>query len=88
MALDDFPSEWILRIFGERNKPENIVDYKESKSSNVVHFAAWINYYTKAEELTFYNDEYDDYIPPKPEPKPRRRLTTDGLGDYERRIAK
>lgn len=85
MALNDFPAEWILRIYGERSAPYNVVNHAD-RSANVVHFAAWINYYTKADELIFYNDEYDDHEPVKPPPKPRRRPTTDQPGDYETRM--
>ncbi|KAF2629281.1 hypothetical protein BU25DRAFT_337398, partial [Macroventuria anomochaeta] len=56
------------------------------RTANVVHFAAWINYYTMADELLFYNDEYDDHKPAKPPPKPRRRPATDQPGDYEARV--
>ena len=85
MALDDYPADWILRVEGQRSAPENVVNHPD-RGANVVHFAAWINYYTKAEELIFYNDEYDDYVAPKPPPKPRRRPTTDSPGDYEARV--
>jgi hypothetical protein len=85
MALDDYPADWILRVEGQRSAPENLVNHPD-RGANVVHFAAWINYYTKAEELIFYNDEYDDYVAPKPPPKPRRRPTTDSPGDYEARV--
>ena len=89
MALDDYPADWILRVEGQRSAPENVVNHPD-RGANVVHFAAWINYYTKAEELIFYNDEYDDYVapkpPPKPPPKPRSRPTTDSPGDYEARV--
>jgi hypothetical protein len=85
MAFDDFPAEWILRVIGQRVAPSNVVTH-DNKTANVVHFAAWINYYTKADELLFYNDEYDDHEPVKPPPKPRRRPTTDRPGDYEARI--
>ncbi|KAH7087528.1 hypothetical protein FB567DRAFT_592207 [Paraphoma chrysanthemicola] len=81
MALDDFPEEWILRVIGERYKPENLVEHTK-KSANVVHFAAWINYYTKAEELTFYNDEYDDVELVKLPPKLRARPKTETPEDY------
>jgi hypothetical protein len=85
MALDDFSAEWILRVLGERSAPQNVITQPE-KSANVVHFAAWINYYERAADLTFYNDEYDDHVTPKPPPKPRRRPATDQLGDWEARI--
>ena len=58
-SLDDFPEAWILRVIGERYEPQNIVE-QGNKTANVVHFAAWVNYYEKAKVLTFYNDEYDD----------------------------
>jgi hypothetical protein len=81
MALDDFSAEWILRVLGERSAPQNVITQPE-KSANVVHFAAWINYYERAADLTFYNDEYDDHVTPKP----RRRPATDQPGDWEARI--
>ncbi|KAH7390025.1 hypothetical protein BKA66DRAFT_460320 [Pyrenochaeta sp. MPI-SDFR-AT-0127] len=86
MALDDFPQEWILRVIGERFHPKNIVE-QEDQSANVVHFAAWINYYDKAPHLTFYNDEYDDVVPVKPLSKPRRRPTTETEEQYIKRLA-
>jgi hypothetical protein len=85
MALDDFPDDWILRVVGTRYEPENIVETTD-KSGNVVHFAAWVNYYTKADELTFYNDEYDDVEPVKPPPKPRRRPTRETSEQYHDRV--
>lgn len=85
MALDDFPAEWILRVLGERTEPQNVIK-QPNKTANVVHFAAWINYYDMANELIFYNDEYDDHQLPKPPPKPRRRPTTDQPGDWEARV--
>ena len=85
MALNDFPADWILRVVGQRSAPDNVVNHP-NRGTNVVHFAAWVNYYTKADELTFYNDEYDDHVPPKPPPKPRRRPTTDKPGEYETRV--
>ena len=44
-----------------------------------------MNYYKKG-TLTFYNDEYDDYQPPKPEPTPRRRPTTENEEGYQQRV--
>lgn len=85
-SLSDFPDEWILRVLGERHQPKNMVTAYDTKA-NCVHFAAWVNYYDKAPELTFYNDEYDNYVAPKSEPKPRRRPITDHPGDYETRVA-
>ena len=85
MALDDFPVEWILRIIGERTAPNNVVQHTD-KSANVVHFAGWINYYERADELTFYNDEYDDYVAPKPPPKPRRRPATESTAEFDARM--
>ncbi|EFQ91699.1 hypothetical protein PTT_11373 [Pyrenophora teres f. teres 0-1] len=75
MALDDYPDPWLLRVEGEANKAKNLVKEppKPPKNARVVHFAAWINYYDRAPQLTFYNDEYDDVEPVKPPPKPRRR---------------
>ncbi|KZM25697.1 hypothetical protein ST47_g3163 [Ascochyta rabiei] len=87
--LDDFPDEWILRIWGERFKPENIVEAR-AITSKAVHFAAWINYYAKAEQLTFYNDEYDNYQPLKRDPsdkKPRRRPKTETQDQFDERMA-
>jgi transposase len=86
-ALDDFPDEWILRVLGQRNSPDNIVEQRD-RGPNSVHFAAWINYYTKAEELTFYNDEYDDVEPIKPPTRPRRRPATETEVQYEERLAR
>lgn len=86
-ALDDFPDEWILRVLGQRNSLNNIVEQRD-RGPNSVHFAAWINYYTKAEELTFYNDEYDDVEPIKPPPRPRRRPATETEAQYEERLAR
>lgn len=85
MSLDDFPDEWILRVIGQREEPENVI-VRPPKTANVVHFAAWINYYTMASELTFYNDEYDDVGPVKPEPKPRRRPATETDAQYQARL--
>ena len=59
----------------------------EPESGGVmVHFAAWINYYTRAAELAFYNDEYDDVEPVKPPPKPRRRPTRETEEEYLDRV--
>ncbi|EFQ93626.1 hypothetical protein PTT_08929 [Pyrenophora teres f. teres 0-1] len=59
---------------------------KTAKTSNVVHFAAWINYYDKAESLTFYNDEYDDVEPTRPNPKPRRRPARETSEEFADRV--
>lgn len=85
MSLQDFPASWILRVIGTRNDPENIVQHHPI-TQNVVHFAAWINYYAMADELTFYNDEYDDFIAPAPTPKPRRRPTTETEEEFHHRM--
>ncbi|KAF1934777.1 hypothetical protein EJ02DRAFT_410866 [Clathrospora elynae] len=82
----DLPDERILRPEGERNNPENVVD-KQPFQGNAVHFAAWVNYYEKQRFLTFYNDEYDDVVPVKPLPKPRRRPTTETDNEYTKRVA-
>ena len=39
-----------------------------------------------ANELIFYNDEYDDHQFTKPPPKPRKRPTTDQPGDWDVRV--
>ncbi|KAF2228486.1 hypothetical protein EV356DRAFT_571833 [Viridothelium virens] len=39
---------------------------------NQVHWSGWINWWAKAEFLTFYNDEEEHEEQPKPPPKPRR----------------
>ncbi|KAI9687237.1 MAG: hypothetical protein M1822_002280 [Bathelium mastoideum] len=39
---------------------------------NKLHFSAWINWWAKAESLTFYNDEEEREERPKPPPRPRR----------------
>ncbi|KAB2099619.1 hypothetical protein AG0111_0g12050 [Alternaria gaisen] len=52
----------------------------------IVHFAAWVNYYTKAEKLTFYNDEYDDVEPVEPPPNPRQRPKTEMSKQYDDRV--
>lgn len=39
MALDDFPNDWILRIIGERFKPENI--FEEAKKSANDDICSW-----------------------------------------------
>ena len=85
MSLEDFPQDWILRVLGERTAPKNMVKRRE-KTVSVVHFAGWINYYTKASELTFYKDEYNDVEPVKPPLKPRRRPTTETLEQYNQRV--
>jgi hypothetical protein len=86
-SLSDFPEEWILRVLGQRCEPENLVEQSDC-GANAVHFAAWINYYTKAEELTFYNDEYDDVEPVRPPPRPRRRPTTETEAQWVERLAR
>ncbi|KAF2690231.1 hypothetical protein K458DRAFT_290184 [Lentithecium fluviatile CBS 122367] len=86
MSLNDYPQQWILRVFGERYNPENIVE-KPDYTPVCVHFAAWINWYEKADDLTFYNDEYDDVQPVKPPLKPRRRPTTETEAQYRERVA-
>ncbi|KAF3004883.1 hypothetical protein E8E13_006110 [Curvularia kusanoi] len=74
----DTPLTLIIRLYisstlnAREFEPDNLV-VNEEKTANVVHFAAWINYYEKAEELAFYNDEYDDFKPIKPPRKPRKR---------------
>jgi transposase len=85
MALDDFPDEWILRVIGERYHHKNLVS-DPNLGHHVVHFAAWINYYEKPGELTFYNDEYDDVEPVKPPPKPRRRPKSETDDEYNDRL--
>jgi hypothetical protein len=85
MALDDFPDEWILRVIGERFHHKNEVS-DPNRGHKLVHFAAWINYYEKADELTFYNDEYDDVEPVKPPPKPRRRPVSETDEEYHDRL--
>ncbi|KAF2245253.1 hypothetical protein BU26DRAFT_433851, partial [Trematosphaeria pertusa] len=60
---------------------------QEGKQGNQVHFAAWVNWYIKANSLLFYNDEYDDVKPVKKPLKPRRRLTTKTEDEYNRRVA-
>lgn len=84
MTLDDFPIDWILRYRGMHEHPNNVVS-RSDVSANVVHMASWVNYYRKG-ILTFYNDEYDDYVAPKPEPKPRRRPTTENEQGYQQRV--
>ncbi|KAF2630657.1 hypothetical protein BU25DRAFT_437893 [Macroventuria anomochaeta] len=76
MLLNNFPVEWMLRIIGECSAPQTVVQ----------HFAAWVNYYNRADELTFYNDEYDDHVAPQYPPKPQRRPTTETPDDYKARI--
>lgn len=85
VSLHDLPVDWILRVLGERAAPNNIVNHP-ARSAEIVCFAGWVNYYAKADELIFYNDEYDDYEPPNPLPKPRRHPTTDQPGDYDARV--
>jgi transposase len=85
MSLQDLPESWILRYLGCRSDPDNIVS-KPPITTNVVHFAGWVTYYEKAEELIFYNDEYDDYVAPKPPPRPRRRPTTETDDQYQDRL--
>jgi hypothetical protein len=87
MSLDDYPRTWILRVFGERHHAKNI-EKQSNLTAACVHFASWINYYTRANELTFYNDEYDDYVAPTPPPKPRRRPTTETEDAYKERVAR
>jgi hypothetical protein len=87
MSLNDYPEAWILRVFGERHMAQNLAK-KADKTAACVHFAAWVNYYTKADELTFYNDEYDDYVAPTPPPRPRRRPATEDEDGYKQRIAR
>lgn len=82
----DFHHPTILREEGSRYSPENIAQ-KEAKQGNQLHFAAWVNWYTKAEKLIFYNDEYRDYCPPKKPPKPRFRPTRETRDEYTRRVA-
>lgn len=45
-----------------------------------------MNYYTKAEELTFYNDEYDDVEPVEPPPTSRRCPKTETSKQYDDRV--
>jgi hypothetical protein len=85
MSLQDFSQAWILRVIGTRTDPENMV-MKPLITASVVHFAGWITYHEKAEELIFYNDEYDDYIPPVPPPKPKFRPTTETMDQYNDRV--
>jgi hypothetical protein len=61
----------ILRERGTRTDPENIQERGELKGVRL-HIAAWISWYGKAAELTFYNDEEDFEIKPKRPRKPRR----------------
>ena len=74
-----------MRVLGERSAPQNIITQPE-KSANVIHFAAWVTYYKRAAELTFYNDEYDNHVTTNPPPKPRRRPATDRPSDWEARV--
>ncbi|KAF2824851.1 hypothetical protein CC86DRAFT_395259 [Ophiobolus disseminans] len=69
-----------------RNSLDNIVEHR-NRGPNSVHFAAWINYYTKAEELTFYNDEYDNVELIKLPSCLRQRLATKTKAQYEERLA-
>jgi transposase len=85
MSLQDFSQAWILRVIGTRTNPENMV-MKPPITANVVHFAGWITYHEKAEELIFYNDKYDDYIPPVSPPKPKFRPTTKTRDQYNDRV--
>jgi hypothetical protein len=69
MSLDDFPSNWIWRVIGTRKDPKNTFQH-QLKTANVVHFAAWVNYYKSAGELTFYDNKYNDYMARKAPLKP------------------
>jgi hypothetical protein len=69
------------------SSPKNFVEQPD-RGANVVHFAAWINYYDRAQDLTFYNDEYDDYEPPTPPSKPRRRPKNETEAEYKERLAR
>ena len=86
MSLSELPPQNILRVRGERFKPKNILN-TQPKTATDVHFAAWINYYDRAVDLVFYNDEFDDIIIKKPPPKPRRRPTTETDNEYQVRVA-
>jgi hypothetical protein len=63
----------ILRELGTRYEPENI-QQRGKRGTNCLHFAAWINWHTKAKELVFYNDEKEYIQKPTRPPKPRRTM--------------
>lgn len=71
MSLTELPDPWILRLRGERHKQKNIVPLPKQRATSV-YFAAWVNFYEKADHLTFFNHEYDDVEPKKPRAKPRQ----------------
>lgn len=63
----------ILREKGHRYDTENIQE-RGGLTGNKLHFAAWINWHTKADKLEFYNDEEDYIQKPKLPPKPRKTM--------------
>ena len=75
---------WILREQGTRYAPENIQERGEL-SSNKLHFAAWVNWYGKAEKLEFYHDEEERTERPKRLPKPRKSKYKDNAS-YQQRL--
>lgn len=57
----------------------------KDKESNF-YMAAWINWYSKADKLEFYNDEEDHIEHPPPPPKPRRCPKTEIEEEYAERL--
>ena len=49
-------TERVLREDGTRYEPENL-QCKGRRTGNILHFAGWVTYFNKCEELKFYNDE-------------------------------
>ena len=76
---------WILREQGTRYDEPNIEERSEL-SGNKLHFAAWVNWYSKAEKLEFYHDEEESTEQPKRPPKPRKRMYEEPQ-EFDRRIA-
>ena len=75
----------VLREQGTRYDDENIKERPPLKGVRF-HIAGWINWYGKAPNLEFYNDEEDKTEQPTMPPKPRRRPTTETDTEYQERL--
>ena len=74
----------ILCKEGTRYNPENIQQRGE-KQGVKLHIATWVNWYSKAKKLAFYNDKNDSIIKPKRPSKPWRSQYETGV-DFSKRL--
>jgi hypothetical protein len=77
--------EEVLQEQGHCYDDENIQQRGQKKGIKF-HIAGWINWYSKAEKLEFYNNKEDYTEHPPPPPKPRRHPKTESEEEYQARL--